>query len=250
MFSDSNYEYDIAILGDDPAGLQLAKQACSEFLRVILVTENSYSQDEIAPLSCLAGLKCIVGKPSFESAHIIVCESAQGNISVTAQQVVIATGSDPVKPRWMIDHERVLLSGEENTLPDSCNRIAIIDRDHVEFISCDNKTTLNSHVIGLEKEQYQIRVFLESGESTVVDAIVAKWTEQQGRTSSLNLQAAGLSADDRGCLWCNGNYETWTAGIYAIGSVVGYPSPACKIEEQIDFVMNSILVSHEALSCA
>ncbi len=244
MFSD--YDYDIAILGNDPAGVLLAQKACREFARVVLIEESGFVSDD-----CIAGLSHLVGMARFESEHCIVCETEQGGISITAEHIVIATGSTAVGPRWMIDHSQVIFA-EEDDFSEQLNCFIAVDGNSGELVSGKehlSRETIASSIIGLSDEQGQIRVFLASGESTLVDTVVVSQLEQRGRTSSLNLEAVGLFADDRGCLWCNENYETWANGIYAIGNVVGYPSTECTIEKQIEIVMNSILALRTASVC-
>ncbi|MBL4883760.1 MAG: hypothetical protein JKY95_04365 [Planctomycetaceae bacterium] len=249
MFSDSAFEYDLAILGNDPIGLQLAGTALDEFVRVVLIAEESASENQ------MTGLNRLVGCPRFESEHHVICESPQGRRSVSARYVVIATGSNLLRPRWMIDHPYVVFAQEES-LPAECDRVAIVQRNSIDFRNRKENCSrtdrhgmmhLDANIIGLEEEQGLIRIYLDQGESTLVDAVVVNWSEQLGMTSFLNLQAVGLSADDHGCLWCNGNYETWTAGIYAVGDVVGYPSPKDGTEEQIGFILNSMTASRQVL---
>ena len=56
---------------------------------------------------------------------------------------------------------------------------------------------------------------------------------RQGATSGLNLEAAGLSADKRGCLEVDRkSYETSNPNVYAAGDVIGFPSLASTSMEQ------------------
>ena len=47
---------------------------------------------------------------------------------------------------------------------------------------------------------------------------------ETGITSHLNLHAIGVQPDENSQLWCSGNLETWCAGVYGIGDVVGFCS--------------------------
>ncbi len=247
MFFNSEFEYDIAILGNDPVGVEFAQRACREIARVVLIEEAGAVSEQ-----SVAGLSRIMGTPRFESKHQIICDTEQGSLSFASEQIVIATGSNSVSPRWMIEHPQVVFAGNENSL-EQYNCLAIANKDSLKLVSGKDrilKEIISSGIIGLSEEQGQIRIFLDSGKSILVDAVVAAQVEQRGCTSSLNLEAVDLFADDRGCLWCNENYETWTSGIYAIGNVVGYPSTECTTEKQIEIVMNSILASRTDLICA
>src|SRR5205085_2520831 len=55
---------------------------------------------------------------------------------------------------------------------------------------------------------------------------------RQGATASLNLPAAGLSADERGRLKVNEFYQTTVPHIYAAGDVIGFPALAATSMEQ------------------
>ena len=244
MFSD--FEYEIAILGNEPVALQFASVACSRFARVVLIEEADFVSGD-----SVAGLTRLVGKARFESDHQLVCETERGAISLSARHIVIATGSHPVPPRWMIEHPQVAFAEHEDSLK-VYDSLAIADKHSVKLVSGKDrmiKDVIASSIIGLGEELKQIRIFLATGQSLLVDAVLAAHVERHGATSSLNLGAVGLFADDRGCLWCNDCYETWASGIFAIGSVVGYPSAKCTVEEQIERVMNSIMESRTESIC-
>ena len=53
-----------------------------------------------------------------------------------------------------------------------------------------------------------------------------------GRDARLNLQAAGLKADERGRLKVNEHYQTEVPHVYAAGDVIGFPSLASTSLEQ------------------
>jgi NAD(P) transhydrogenase len=55
---------------------------------------------------------------------------------------------------------------------------------------------------------------------------------RQGATDRLNLEAAGLSADNRGRLKVNDCYQTSVSHIYAAGDVIGFPALASTSMEQ------------------
>ena len=244
MFSD--FEYEIAILGNETIALQFATLACSRFARVVLIEEAEFVSDD-----SVAGLTRLVGKVRFESDHQLICETERGPVRLSARHIVIATGSHPVPPRWMIEHPQVVFSECEDSLR-PFDSLAIAGGDSVKLVSGKDgirEELIASNIIGLSEELDQIRIFFSCGRSLLVDAVLAAHVERRGATSSLNLAAAGLFADDRGCLWCNDCYETWASGIFAIGSVVGYPAAECTADKQIEHVMNSIMSSRTESIC-
>jgi len=55
---------------------------------------------------------------------------------------------------------------------------------------------------------------------------------RQGATDGLNLEAAGLKADNRGRITVNAEYQTSVPHIYAVGDVIGFPALASTSMEQ------------------
>ncbi len=88
------------------------------------------------------------------------------------------------------------------------------------------------HITAVNGEgKERVRIDLESGKEI--------WTEKAlysvgrtGATETLNLPAAGLTADDRGRLKVNEHYQTEVPNIYAAGDVIGFPSLAATSMEQ------------------
>ncbi len=72
---------------------------------------------------------------------------------------------------------------------------------------------------------------LESGKHIVADFILFS-VGRVGATDKLNLDAAGLKADDRGRLKVDDNLKTEVDHIYAAGDVIGYPALAATSSEQ------------------
>ena len=77
----------------------------------------------------------------------------------------------------------------------------------------------------------RVRIHLASGKQIVTEKALYS-IGRTGATSDLNLPAAGLTADDRGRLKANSEYQTETPNIYAAGDVIGFPSLASTSMEQ------------------
>ena len=69
------------------------------------------------------------------------------------------------------------------------------------------------------------RIHLESGKRIMTDMVLFS-AGRIGATAHLNLEAAGLKADDRGRLTVNEQFRTEVPHIFAAGDVIGYPSLA------------------------
>jgi NAD(P) transhydrogenase len=72
---------------------------------------------------------------------------------------------------------------------------------------------------------------LESGKTLRADCLMY-CVGRQGATDGLNLEAAGLAADERGRIKVNEHYQTDVPNIYACGDVIGFPALASTSMEQ------------------
>ncbi len=72
---------------------------------------------------------------------------------------------------------------------------------------------------------------LESGKTLRADCLLYA-IGRQGATRGLNLEAAGLTADDRGRIKVNAHLQTAVPNIYAAGDVIGFPALASTSMEQ------------------
>ncbi len=76
-----------------------------------------------------------------------------------------------------------------------------------------------------------VEATLESGKTLTADSLLY-CIGRQGCTDGLNLAAAGVTADTRGRITVNGNYQTKVPHIYAAGDVIGFPALASTSMEQ------------------
>jgi NAD(P) transhydrogenase len=77
----------------------------------------------------------------------------------------------------------------------------------------------------------RVKIQLASGKQVVTDTALYS-VGRTGATSALNLEAAGLTVDDRGRLTVNKHYQTDLPHVYAVGDVIGFPSLASTSMEQ------------------
>ncbi|MCA9292063.1 MAG: Si-specific NAD(P)(+) transhydrogenase [Phycisphaerales bacterium] len=77
----------------------------------------------------------------------------------------------------------------------------------------------------------RVVVTLASGKR-IVSELVLFCIGRVGATASLGLEAAGLTADERGRLKVDGQYRTAVPHIFAAGDVIGYPALAATSSEQ------------------
>ncbi len=89
----------------------------------------------------------------------------------------------------------------------------------------------NEHVSAVERHGSQAIALLASGKRIPADVVLYS-AGRQGQTEGLNLDAAGLSADQRGRIAVNEFFQTSVDHIYAVGDVIGFPALAANSMEQ------------------
>ncbi len=77
----------------------------------------------------------------------------------------------------------------------------------------------------------QALVRLESGKRLVSDLVIA-CTGRVGASDTLNLELAGLDADERGRIKVDSAFRSAVPHIFAAGDIIGYPSLAATSSEQ------------------
>jgi NAD(P) transhydrogenase len=127
------------------------------------------------------------------------------------------------------------------TLVDRSRRLLpFVDAEIVEALDYhlrENRMTLRfgEAVSGIELAQNgaepRVKVRLASGKEIIAEKALYS-IGRTGATGTLNLEAAGLKADERGRLKVNENYQTEVPHIYAAGDVIGFPSLASTSLEQ------------------
>ncbi len=131
--------------------------------------------------------------------------------------------------------------GVRVTLIDKRQRLLpFVDAEIIETLAYhlrENRVTLRlgEEVSGMELTTDQIgdrvKIHLASGKQVVTDAALYS-VGRTGATATLNLEAAGLAADNRGRLAVNQYFQTQADHVYAVGDVIGFPSLASTSMEQ------------------
>lgn len=126
----------------------------------------------------------------------------------------------------LIDKRPVLLDFVDDEIADS-----------LAYHMRENRVTLRlgEDVSGIEKIEDEhgkkVKIHLTSGKQVITEKLLYS-IGRTGNTDRLNLEAAGLAADDRGRIPVNQHYQTKVPSIYAVGDVIGFPSLASTSMEQ------------------
>ena len=227
------------------------------------VLEHQFSRNRVQQMR---------GTARFIDAQTIEVTKEDGEVlHVQAKSVLLAVGTRPFKPSHIpfdgssiIDSDEIL---EIKELPRSMivigagvigieyatifsaldtavtvveprdTMLDFIDKEIVEDFTYqlrdrNMKLIFGQTVEGVEKVDGKCRVTLKNGRVLIAEMVLFA-AGRVGAVDSLNLEAAGLEADNRGRLKVNPEtFQTAVPSIYAAGDVVGFPSLASTSMEQ------------------
>jgi len=237
--------------------------------RVTRVIENEAAvlQDQLKR----NGIDLYHGYGSFLDAHHIRVENTTGFNELEAEFVVVATGTKPaVNPKVAINGRNIVNSDQILGIPTVPKTLIVVGGGVIGVEYACMFTTLGVRVIMVEKRprllefadaevvealSYHMRdrratmrlnEEVESVEETPDGKVAANLVSKkrilgdallyavgrQGNIDRLDLEAAGVAADDRGRMKVDRDYRTSQPHIFAVGDVIGFPSLASVSMEQ------------------
>lgn len=216
-------------------------------------------------------VKVFHGCASFIDQHTLNIDYPDGSKeTVTAEKMVIATGSRPYRPADVdFNHSRIYDSDTILSLkhePKSiiiygagvigceyasifkglgCKVDLINTRDRLlSFMDAEMTDSLsyhfwNSGIVIRHGEEYEsiegredgVVLTLKSGKRMKADCLLFA-NGRTGNTDQLGIDKIGLNADSRGSLAVDKTYKTQINNISAVGDVIGYPSLASAAYDQ------------------
>jgi NAD(P) transhydrogenase len=205
------------------------------------------------------------------SSEVLIAESNGAERRVTAEKIVVATGSEPAHPRDIAFDGRTILDSDDIVLrleriPRTLlvvgagvigiefasmfaalgTKVTVVDgrADMLDFCDREIVEALRFHlrdlgmtfrfgevVTAVAQRGDETLTTLGSGKQIAAEAVFHS-AGRQGATKDLALENAGLSADSRGRIEVAANYRTAADGVYAVGDVIGFPSLASTSAEQ------------------
>ena len=217
------------------------------------------------------GVDVIQGTASFKDAHSIQIESRDGKkTQYTTDKVMLSTGTRPRRPDDIAFDGEVIVDSDEilniKRLPKTMAVVGagVIGVEYASIFSAmDIKVTLidgrssmmrfmdkeitdelthmlrdrgavirlGENIDSVVRENDQAVVTLQSGKKFNADLVLFA-AGRIGCTTSLNLENAGLDADDQHRIKVNEFYQTEVENIYAVGDLIGFPSLASTSMEQ------------------
>lgn len=211
------------------------------------------------------------GTASFVDPHRLRIEGSDDHHEHTADFIVIACGTLPARPthipfddQSIIDTDGILIlkqlpksltiigggvigteyasilamMGIHVTLIERRPRLLeFVDTEIIEALQYQMRSIgvtlrFNEEVVSVEpRAEQQVVVRLKSGKEIGATTVLYS-VGRIGASPALNLEAVGLSADDRGRLKVNEHFQTAVPHIYAAGDIIGFPALASTSMQQ------------------
>jgi NAD(P) transhydrogenase len=213
----------------------------------------------------------IPGTARFTGPNEVEVDDGGGRTrKVSGDNIVIATGTTPARPASVAFDEKTIIDSDGiihlERVPRSMvvagagvigieyasmfaalgTKVTVVERRMRMLEFCDEEVVeaLKYHLRDLavtfrfgetvgsvEAHPQGAIALLSSGKKIPADTVLYS-AGRQGMTERLNLEAAGLTADDRGRIAVDEFFRTGVPHIYAVGDVIGFPALAATSMEQ------------------
>ncbi|MGB2636076.1 MAG: Si-specific NAD(P)(+) transhydrogenase [Candidatus Acidiferrum sp.] len=210
------------------------------------------------------------GQASFQDGHTVVVNGPDGQRTLHAEVILIATGSKPHRPAEIafddvhtfdsdtfLQLERIPKSlavigggvigceyasifialGVDVTLVDGRDQLLpfldaeISDRLRVRFLSLGMHLWFSDRPMKVENHAGGARLWMKGGKVLDVEAALFA-AGRRAAIDGLSLDRVGLALNDRGYVAVDRDYFTGIPHIYAVGDVIGFPALASTSMEQ------------------
>lgn len=217
------------------------------------------------------GANVIKGSASFTDDHTVQVTNREQTEYYSADYILIATGTHPFRPDHIpFDGCNVMDSDEILNIKEIPRSMAVIgagvigieyatifsaldtqitvidvkekflefiDKEIVDELEHEMRSSGATFCLGDSVDEIsvdevgQVTTKLKSGRTVVTDVVLFA-SGRSGTIEGLNLEKAGLAADNRGRIIVNEAYQTDVAHIYAAGDIIGFPALAATSMEQ------------------
>ena len=211
----------------------------------------------------------IDGIARFVDPHTVVISGGEER-RISAEKIVIATGTRPHRPKTVEFDNKTILDSDGllllERLPASIvvvgagiigieyasmfaalgTKVTVVEKRHrlLDFVDSQIAEGLQYHlrdlgvmfrfgeaVTAVERHDGATMSLLESGKRIPAEVVLYA-AGRQGETGDLDLESAGLDANERGYIEVGPDFRTAVDHIYAAGDVIGWPSLAATAMEQ------------------
>ena len=208
--------------------------------REIDVVRDQLSRNRVALLH---------GEAHFVDDHTIAINSVDGagEQRVTADKIIIATGTRPARPpSVMFDDVHIFDSDGILALREIPRSLVIVGAGVIGIEYASIFAALGTKVTVIEQRDRMLEfcdeeiveahegatvTLLASGKAVAADVVMYS-AGRQGATEGLHLDSVGITPDKRGRINVDDHYLTTAEHIYAVGDVIGFPALASTSMEQ------------------
>ncbi len=226
------------------------------------VVRSQLSRNRVAILTGTARFR--------DPTAIEIADPSGRSRDVSAEKVIIATGTKPARPASVAFDERTIIDSDGilqlDRVPRSMlvagagvigieyasmfaalgTKVTVVEQRERMLDFCDIEVVeaLKYHlrdlavtfrfgetVSAVERHPDGAMALLASGKRIPAETVMYS-AGRQGMTDGLNLDAAGLTADERGRIKVDECFQTTVPSIYAVGDVIGFPALAATSMEQ------------------
>jgi NAD(P) transhydrogenase len=215
-------------------------------------------------------IELVSGQASFEDPHIVSVATGSGTRRLTADVILISTGSKPHRPAGIpFDDVRVFDSdtflqmdripaslavigggvigceyasvfvalGVQVTLVDGRDRLLpfldaeIAERLRQRLSALGMQFCFNERPAKVQTTASAVELSMNSGKTLQLESVLFA-AGRRAAVDGLSLEKVGLEINDRGYISVDKNYRTAVPHIYAAGDVIGFPALASTSMEQ------------------
>src|SRR6516164_6607675 len=193
-------------------------------------------------------VRMLTGTGYFSDPHTVEVDDGAGRTrTASAENIVIATGTRPARPKTVEFDERTIMDSDGILSLEHVPRTMVVAGAGIIGIEYASMfAALGSKVTVVERRDRRLEfcdvevvearpegaiALLASGKKIPADTVMYS-AGRQGMSDNLNLDAAGLSADERGRIKVDEFFRTAVPHIYAVGDIIGFPALAATSAEQ------------------
>jgi NAD(P) transhydrogenase len=210
------------------------------------------------------------GAARFVDPHTVAIDGKSGVTELTADKIVIATGTRPARPSNVAFDDRSVLDSDGilclQSIPASLvvvgagvigieyasifaalgSKVTVVERRDRMLEFCDEEVVqalmyhlrelavtfrFRETVAAVELHSGRSLTILASGKTIPADVVMYS-AGRIGATENLGLEAVDIAVDDRRRIKVDEHYRTSVPHIYAVGDVIGFPALAATSMEQ------------------
>ncbi len=189
----------VATANESPLGIGVKGEATLDFTKTVAWKDGIVDKlnGGVAGLLKRAKVHVVQGWAAFSDAKTCTVETADGPVKITAEHVILATGSEPVELPFLPFGGDVISSTEALSLPEVPRRLVVVGAGYIGLELGIAYRKLGAEVVIVEAQDRILPLW----DKALTDP-VRKWLEQHGVDLHLSVKAKafedGALAIDKG----------------------------------------------------